>query len=66
MSDASVEGRAAHWEHVYEAKAEPQLSWHQVEPSVSLELIRQHGIPGAHVMDVGGGWPDGSSRQGTP
>ena len=31
--------RKAHWEAVYEQKAETQVSWFQESPELSLELI---------------------------
>jgi trans-aconitate methyltransferase len=49
-------GRKAHWEHIYETKAENELSWFQERPVVSLDLIRATGVnPGAEIIDIGGG-----------
>lgn len=47
----------AHWEFVYRTKEATTLSWHQAQPTRSLELISE--VPGtAHdraIIDVGGG-----------
>lgn len=61
--EAGVSDRRAHWEEVYRTKQERELSWHQGEPTESLELIRSVAQPGAgrgeddsvSVIDVGGG-----------
>jgi hypothetical protein len=51
-----MESRQAHWDNVYAAKAERELSWYQENPAVSLELIRTAGTPkGAAIIDIGGG-----------
>lgn len=49
-------GRKSHWENVHASKAETEVSWHQNEPRLSLELIREF-LPVEHgrVIDVGGG-----------
>jgi SAM-dependent methyltransferase len=48
--------RKTHWEHVYSAKAEADVSWHQDEPRLSLELIGAVApAGGCRVIDVGGG-----------
>lgn len=44
-----------HWEKVYQTKDESEVSWHQEEPTVSLELIREVAAPESDVIDVGGG-----------
>lgn len=45
-----------HWEAVYTAKAEDQVSWFQERPACSLELIRATGLgPADRLVDVGGG-----------
>ncbi|RCX33340.1 methyltransferase domain-containing protein [Thioalbus denitrificans] len=45
-----------HWEEVYTAKAEDQVSWFQERPTCSLELIRATGLgPAERLVDVGGG-----------
>lgn len=49
-------GGRAHWEHVYETKAENELSWFQEHPSISLDLIRATGMkPNSAIIDIGGG-----------
>lgn len=47
--------RREHWEHMYTTKAEAEVSWHQDEPTLSLELIREFAAPGSKVIDIGGG-----------
>lgn len=47
--------RQEHWERIYRAKDEHELSWHQSEPRVSLNLIGEVMDAGARVIDVGGG-----------
>jgi SAM-dependent methyltransferase len=45
-----------HWEHIYETKAEKELSWYQENPAVSLDLIRALPLhKGAAIIDIGGG-----------
>jgi SAM-dependent methyltransferase len=51
-----MESRQAHWDNVYVAKPERELSWYQETPTISLELIRTAGTPkGAAIIDIGGG-----------
>lgn len=48
--------RKAHWDNVYGEKSEAQLSWHQDDPGVSLELIAMTGLTSvSSVIDIGGG-----------
>jgi SAM-dependent methyltransferase len=48
--------RKQHWEEVYQQKAEDAVSWFQVHPDYSLELIRAAGVkPAEPIIDVGGG-----------
>jgi 2-polyprenyl-3-methyl-5-hydroxy-6-metoxy-1,4-benzoquinol methylase len=47
--------RRQHWEAIYRAKAEDELSWHQDEPALSLQLIRELASPDHRIIDVGGG-----------
>jgi hypothetical protein len=48
--------RATHWDAVYGAKADAELSWYESEPAVSLSLIEAAGVPtSAQAIDVGGG-----------
>jgi trans-aconitate methyltransferase len=52
---AHGDGRA-HWDAVYAARAEDQVSWYQARPVASLGLIARAGKgPGASLVDVGGG-----------
>lgn len=45
----------AHWEGVYGSKAETELSWHQSEPRLSMQLILDATQGRGRVIDVGGG-----------
>lgn len=36
--------RVSHWEGVYREKDDSQLSWHQDDPSISLELCDMAGL----------------------
>jgi len=47
--------RKDHWESVYAAKDDAELSWTQSDPRVSLLLIGKVCPPGGRVIDVGGG-----------
>jgi SAM-dependent methyltransferase len=48
--------RKIHWEHVYSARGETDVSWYQREPKLSLELIRGVApVKGGRLIDVGGG-----------
>lgn len=48
--------RKKHWENVYGQKRPVDVSWYQVEPTVSLGLITLTGIDStAKIIDVGGG-----------
>jgi len=48
--------RRQHWEDVYEAKRETDVSWFQAKPELSLALIREHAPEkNASVIDIGGG-----------
>ncbi len=48
--------RTTHWELVYSEKADTELSWHQEDPIVSLELFDLAGATSqSSVIDVGGG-----------
>jgi len=53
MSDIE---RHAHWENVYRAKGERDVSWFQERPEISVELIRATGVNiDASIIDIGGG-----------
>lgn len=48
--------RKSHWEGIYANKTPAEVSWYQLEPAVSLELIASTGIIRAgKIIDVGGG-----------
>jgi SAM-dependent methyltransferase len=48
--------RKGHWETVYSTKAETGVSWYQVEPRLSLELIGAVApAEGGRIIDIGGG-----------
>ncbi len=48
--------RKSHWENVYDKKTPQEVSWYQIEPKRSLELIASTGIShAAKIIDVGGG-----------
>ncbi|PHP68779.1 SAM-dependent methyltransferase [Zhengella mangrovi] len=48
--------RKTHWDGVYGGKSEAQLSWHQNDPAVSLELIELASVTASSsVIDIGGG-----------
>ena len=44
-----------HWESVYAAKGDAEVSWTEVEPRRSLSLIADVCSPPGRVIDVGGG-----------
>jgi SAM-dependent methyltransferase len=43
-----------HWDSIYREKSAGEMSWTQLEPLVSLRLIREV-CPSGRVIDVGGG-----------
>jgi ubiquinone/menaquinone biosynthesis C-methylase UbiE len=48
--------RKSHWEGVYGKKTPAEVSWYQIEPAISLELIASISIGHtAKIIDVGGG-----------
>lgn len=49
-------GDRQHWDDIYGHKGESQLSWHQDDPAISLDLMRLAGVTaGSSVIDIGGG-----------
>jgi SAM-dependent methyltransferase len=51
-----VSDRKQHWEQVYAAKSPIEVSWYQLEPKLSLDLIGRCGItPDVPLIDIGGG-----------
>lgn len=50
------DGRRDHWEGVYTAKGEGEVSWFQETPAPSLDLLRLIGVsPTSALIDIGGG-----------
>ncbi|MGO4573205.1 class I SAM-dependent methyltransferase [Microvirga sp. 2TAF3] len=48
--------RRSHWENIYSAKGESQVSWFENTPDLSLCLLREAGLnPSLAVIDIGGG-----------
>ncbi len=37
-------GRKEHWEHLYQTKAEADVSWFQAEPALSLRQLEAAGL----------------------
>ncbi|MBT2968692.1 MAG: class I SAM-dependent methyltransferase [Candidatus Thiodiazotropha sp. (ex Ctena orbiculata)] len=63
--------KKAHWQNLYREKAPTEVSWHQSEPELSLQLMHSSGIDRDEaVIDVGGGasllvdylWKEGFSN----
>ncbi|OJF89676.1 methyltransferase type 12 [Rhizobium sp. 58] len=50
-----MEARQEHWDGVYGARSEDELTWFEATPSVSLELVRMHLQPGDAMIDIGAG-----------
>ncbi len=51
-----IGSRRAHWESVYAAKGEKDVSWYQENPALSLDLIAAvRATPQTTIIDVGGG-----------
>lgn len=47
--------RSAHWNDLFRARTEAELTWFEDEAAASLELIAGRLGPGAPILDVGGG-----------
>lgn len=48
--------KKAHWENVYTTKQITEVSWYQIKPETSLQLIENCKVPkSAKIIDVGGG-----------
>lgn len=46
----------AHWDSIYTAKGEAEVSWFQETPTPSLELLDLIGVrPSSAIIDIGGG-----------
>jgi SAM-dependent methyltransferase len=51
-----TDSRQAHWDKIYASKSVTDVSWYEVHPWKSLELIRATGtLPTDPIIDVGGG-----------
>ncbi|MCI4336035.1 MAG: class I SAM-dependent methyltransferase [Thermoplasmata archaeon] len=50
-----LSARRSHWEAIYRAKGEDELSWHQDHPALSFRLIAGTAARSARIVDVGGG-----------
>lgn len=50
-----TEGGQQHWDRVYGARQEAELTWFEETPSVSYDLVIQYLRPGSGFIDVGGG-----------
>lgn len=48
-------GDQNHWDSVYDARGEIELTWFEETPEVSLKLIEMFAPPAADIIDVGGG-----------
>jgi SAM-dependent methyltransferase len=48
-------GGPEHWDRVFGARHEADLTWFEADPEVSLRLVTAHAGPGEPVLDVGGG-----------
>jgi trans-aconitate methyltransferase len=48
-------GRQAHWQSVYAAKAEREVSWFQDDAQPSLALIEEVASRSSAIIDIGGG-----------
>lgn len=51
----AVEEVARHWEAIFEAKADDQVSWFQAQPATSLRLLGRWSPERAALVDVGAG-----------
>jgi len=46
----------AHWDNIYKDKSFTDLSWYQLRPNISLDLINRAHVPlDESIIDVGGG-----------
>jgi len=48
-------GGQKHWDGVYGARAEDELTWFEATPSVSFDLIKRHLKAGEAFIDIGAG-----------
>jgi SAM-dependent methyltransferase len=48
--------KKAHWENIYNTKAENEVSWFQQYPKTSMEFVELFHLPlTANIIDIGGG-----------
>lgn len=50
-----MSGGQEHWDGVYGARSEDELTWFEATPVLSLELVREHLHPGEPFIDIGAG-----------
>lgn len=50
-----TDGQSSHWQNVYATKASNEVSWFEVTPELSLELIASAYAGRGGVIDIGGG-----------
>ncbi|ROU03867.1 class I SAM-dependent methyltransferase [Histidinibacterium lentulum] len=50
-----MSGGQKHWDGVYGARSEDELTWFEATPGLSLELVREHLQPGEPFIDIGAG-----------
>ena len=50
-----MSGGQKHWDGVYGARSEDELTWFEATPALSLELVREHLQPGEPFIDIGAG-----------
>lgn len=48
-------GRQEHWDGVYGARSEDELTWFEATPSISLKLVGLYLRPGDALIDIGAG-----------
>jgi hypothetical protein len=47
---------AGHWQRIYQTRPTTEVSWYELVPQTSLDLIRATGLPAsAPIIDVGSG-----------
>jgi len=56
VDDVITADAKAHWSNVYQTKAVDDVSWYQVRPEMSLELMQECGVKSSNrIIDVGAG-----------
>lgn len=48
-------GGQKHWDDVYGARSQDELTWFEAMPTVSLDLVREYLHPGEPFIDIGAG-----------